>query len=190
MALRPWDEIRQSAIEGPPAQGCATFYVLKGMMDAHGFIDLKTLITTPYSKGGLGMTLDKAMQLINFNPDYEYYAKQVMQKLGVAEWAKNSDALHASGDQQYSGCDKSEHVTGYDRGNAAKYCRATLKREPPAIAERLEQGQFTCVSQAVDKGQAIRSDAERVVSAYKGLGDHDQQAVLNAILELRLLFGE
>jgi hypothetical protein len=28
------------------------------------------------------------------------------------------------------------------------------------------------------------------VSAYKGLGDHDQQAVLNAILELRLLFGE
>ncbi|MEO1878430.1 MAG: hypothetical protein ABGX40_00505, partial [Methylococcales bacterium] len=121
MALRPWDEIRQSAIEGPPAQGCATFYVLKGMMDAHGFIDLKTLITTPYSKGGLGMTLDKAMQLINFNPDYEYYAKQVMQKLGVAEWAKNSDVLHASGDQQYSGCDKSEHVNRYDRGNAAKY---------------------------------------------------------------------
>jgi len=139
MALRTWDELRKVAIEETPEQWCITLECLEYDLEEHGFSDLKTFITTPYSKGGLGIPLEKAVQFINYNPVYEHKAKVFMDKLGLIDTAKNTPVLNDSaGNPHKSNCDKSKNITiKREGGTSQSYRISKLKRDFPEIAERL-----------------------------------------------------
>lgn len=174
MEVIEWDNLRKSAIEETPEQWCITINQLERRMGEHGFKSLKDFITTPYSSGGLGIPLDKAIQFIDYNPAYEHQAKILKEKLGVAEQAKGVEVLGEHGGDNTQGS-KTENSTLKDRGN--KYRIAKLKRDHPEVAQRLMDGEFKSVSaaeRAAGIGKPLKSNVEKVFAAILRLTPEEQ----------------
>ena len=170
-----WDEVRKWAIEETPEQWCPTLSILEGQMAKHGFDSLRDLITTPYSKGGLGIPLDKAIQFIEFNPAYEHQAMEFKKKLGVAEFAKEVEVLGEHGHNQV-GHDKTKNIMS-SQGTGSKYRIAKLKRDHPDIAQRLMDGEFKSVSAAEREagiGKPLLTPVEKIIRLYDKLSPQDK----------------
>ena len=187
MDLEQWDVLRQRAIKETPEQWCVTLAGLERRMKKRGFTNLKDVITTPFSKGGLGLTIEDAIHFINFNPAYEHRAKGFMEKLGVAELAKQTEAVGDRGLQDQPGrgksvLDKSKNIKyTFDPsgmgGTSKKYRIAKLKRDHPDVVQRLMDGEFKTVSaaeRAAGIERPLMSKVDKLLRAFDRLDDDEQ----------------
>jgi len=185
--VQTWDEVRKGMIDETPTQWCSGLRVIELRMGKHGFTSLRDVITTPYSKGGLGIPLDKAVEFLDFNPAYKYQAKVFKQKLGIIELAKSTDVIIERGSQEQedrgkSVLDKTNNIkyTSTPSGigsTSAKYRIAKLKRDHPEVAQQLIDGEFKSVSEAERAAGIARpllSNVEKVIRAYGRLSEDEK----------------
>jgi len=184
--VQTWDEVRKGMIDETPTQWCSGLRVIELRMGKHGFTSLRDVITTPYSKGGLGIPLDKAVEFLDFNPAYKYQAKVFKQKLGIIELAKSTEATTGRGSGTHSTkpaiLDKTNNIK-YSSGpsgiggTSAKYRIAKLKRDHPEVAQQLIDGEFKSVSEAERAAGIARpllSNVEKVIRAYGRLSEDEK----------------
>ncbi|HEA26301.1 MAG TPA: hypothetical protein ENH92_04185 [Ectothiorhodospiraceae bacterium] len=179
-------------IDETPTQWCSGLRVIELRMGKHGFTSLRDVITTPYSKGGLGIPLDKAVEFLDFNPAYKYQAKVFKQKLGIIELAKSTEVIIERGSYEVgAGRGTEEENTILDKtnnikygsgpsgigGTSAKYRIAKLKRDHPEVAQQLIDGEFKSVSEAERAAGIARpllSNVEKVIRAYGRLSEDEK----------------
>ena len=185
--VQTWDEVRKGMIDETPTQWCSGLRVIELRMGKHGFTSLRDVITTPYSKGGLGIPLDKAVEFLDFNPAYKYQAKVFKQKLGIIELAKSTEVIIERGSQEQedrgkSVLDKTNNIKYTSTpsgigGTSAKYRIAKLKRDHPEVAQQLIDGEFKSVSEAERAAGIARpllSNVEKVIRAYGRLSEDEK----------------
>ena len=175
------DRLRQ----GKPDSWITQLDIALGNLDQYGFKDAKSFITGTVSSGGLGIPLDKAKELMYFNPVYEHIADELSVKIGLVEVAKKVDKLTEHGTNQHSGGDKTENVTSSERGNANSYRIAKLKRDHPEIAQGVIDGKYKSVSEAeraAGIGKPLLTPVEKIIRAYSRLSDDDKRKVIEGII--------
>jgi hypothetical protein len=148
MALRTPEEVRDDlrAMQTHPNQWVVVLETAEYYLNAYGAKTLAEFVTNPYSKGGLGLTLEQAKNLAYHNPSYKHKADAMMKKLGIAERAKAVPVLNAQGRPEKGA--NLENSTFNKGSTAATYRIAKLKRDHPEIAARLEEGEFKNVIEA------------------------------------------
>ena len=185
--VQTWDEVRKGMIDETPTQWCSGLRVIELSMEEHGFTSLRDVITTPYSKGGLGIPLDKAVEFLDFNPAYKYQAKVFKQKLGIIELAKSTEVIIERGSQEQedrgkSVLDKTNNIKYTSTpsgigGTSAKYRIAKLKRDHPEVAQQLIDGEFKSVSEAERAAGIARpllSNVEKAIRVYGRLSEDEK----------------
>jgi hypothetical protein len=139
------DQLRDMTLA--PLQWPVLIENAESMLEQGGFNSLTEYITEPWSKGGLGITLEKAKTLLYLNPAYTHKADDLCQKLGIAEKARGVPILNANGGDRKQSTTP-ENSTLKIRGTTSDYRISKLKRDHPEIAERLMQGEFKTVRDA------------------------------------------
>jgi len=178
------EEIRKRLAHETPVQWVPLLQVAESMLSEYGFDTLAEFITTPYQKGGLGITLQKAKEFIEFNPNYKHQANELKQKLGLVELAKSVEVLGEVGGDRKSEdyqVDKIENIN-LKGGTSAKYRIAKLKRDHPDIAQRLMNGEFKSVSQAEREAGIARplfTKVQKVINAYNKLSGDEKDEFIN-----------
>ena len=142
-----YDGVRDRLRHQKPMQFVPALEVASGGLEKYGFKTLREFVTAHTADGGLGVPLEKAKWLIEFNPAYKHQAKELIAMLGIAELAKVTEAVKQHGGDR--GQDAvSENGNLKHGSNKATYRIAKLKRDHPEVAKRLELGEFKTVSQA------------------------------------------
>ena len=168
--MRTYEEIRQELLDMqfPPFQWIVLLECVEDEVEDHGFDSLADFLTATLVDGGLQLTLEKAKTLLYYNADYKHKADRLALKLGLAETAKAVEPVQVNGGyvrteetkaKQSAAMtpgimfDKSKNIK-HDLarkdggGTAAAYRIGLLKRDHPAVAARLEAGEFKNVAEA------------------------------------------
>lgn len=171
------EDIRKQLLDETPEQWPVLLKLAEARMAEGGFQHLRDFIVTPYLRGGLGISLERAKALLYFNPAYKHHADKLAKRIGVAELAAEVEPANPAIGNETSASYKKENVTSR-RGNSAAYRIAKLKRDHPAIAQRLEAGEFKFVSEA-ERAAGIRggrmTPEEKVWRAYERLSPDEQE---------------
>jgi hypothetical protein len=169
-----YNGVRDRLRHQKPMQFVPALKVAAGGLEKYGFKTLREFVTAHTSDGGLGVPLDKAKWLIEFNPAYKHQAKELIAKLGIGALVETVPAVQAHGGQlPKKGCDISENITSPDRGTSAKYRIAKLKRDHPEVAERLAAGEFKTVAEA-ERAAGIKPALRPLVRLTLPLDDEEE----------------
>jgi len=165
MAMMTPEDVRRKLALMIPSDWCVLLELAEHRLDVYGFPTLKEFLETPYEKGGVGIKLPDAINLIhanvNTNPRYRWKGEELEKKLGVSELAKSVPSVIERGEGNKEGInqhkrrilDKTENVKyppkpSEQGGNSKVYRIAKLKRDYPDIAQRLMDGEFKSISEA------------------------------------------
>ena len=161
MAMMTPEDVRRKLALMIPSDWCVLLELAEHRLDVYGFPTLKEFLETPYEKGGVGIKLPDAINLIhanvNTNPRYRWKGEELEKKLGVSELAKSVPSVIEHNTQIRTGrgniLDKTENIkyinNPSEQGGTSKVYRiAKLKRDYPDIAQRLMDGEFKSISEA------------------------------------------
>jgi hypothetical protein len=189
--------VRQRLWKNIPSNWAQTLYIASKIIE-HGeapFPDLRTFVTTPILRGGLGLTMDNALNLLEFNPEFKREAKELKAKLGIIELATSAPTLASVGrplaSSNVNNCYNSEiitinndNLTNKDRGTSASYQLARLKRDHPEVVERVISGEIKTARAAmreVGLAPPLLTPVQKLVRQFQRLSPDEQQAFLDAI---------
>lgn len=141
-----FERVRDDLRDQKPMQFVPSLDVAASGLDKYGFSTLREFVTAHTADGGLGIPLDKARWLIEFNPAYKHQAKELIALLGIAALAEAVPVLNENG-VKGTPSDSGNRIA-VKGGENSRYRIAKLKRDHPEIAARLAQGEFSTVAEA------------------------------------------
>jgi len=165
-----YNGVRDRLRHQKPMQFVPALKVAAGGLEKYGFKTLREFVTAHTSDGGLGVPLDKAKWLIEFNPAYKHQAKELIAKLGIAAVAETVQAANPNGVKSF---DNSENIKAHGGGTSARYRIARLKRDHPEVAARLEAGEFKTVAEA-ERAAGIKPALRPLVRLTLPLDDEEE----------------
>lgn len=184
------DEIRETLFKMAPLQWPVFLEMAEHYLGLYGFDNLQDFVTTDYAKGGIGVPLEKAKELLYFNPVYKHKADKFCPKLGIAALAKSVDAAKKhGGDRKSDQPDESKNVRLKQYGNSALERIEVLKRDHPEIAKRLEAGEFKTVAEA-ERAAGTRAPLrpKKMVTVYLDDAENCLREAVDEILPSFVIF--
>ena len=152
-------EVRDGLRQAKPMQFVPCLSTASAGLDKYGFKTLREFVVAHIIDGGLGIPLEKAKWLIDFNPAYKHQAAELKALLGIGELAATTlPVVEHGGVRGQVANSKKGNLTQYG-SNAAKYRIAKLKRDHPDIAERMANGEFKSVSEA-ERAAGVKPELE------------------------------
>ena len=148
MALMSLDEIKTKMLNETPVQWCVYLEMIEVRLNQTPFKTLREFVTTPINKGGIGIPIERAKELLDFNPAYAHKAKKLKATLGLAAAAETIPAVKDVGANQYGDYNSENVMSSEQQGNASTYRIAKLKRDHPDIIEWMIAGEFRNVADA------------------------------------------
>ena len=164
-------EVRDGLRQAKPMQFVPCLSTASAGLDKYGFTTLREFVVAHIIDGGLGIPLEKAKWLIDFNPAYKHQAAELKALLGIGELAATTLPVVEQGLGNERGVNQHSRILDNSKkvkhpnppssqgGNAAKYRIAKLKRDHPDIAERMANGEFKSVSEA-ERAAGVKPELE------------------------------
>jgi len=83
MGVVTLDDVRTKLLNETPVQWPVLLQQAERRMGEAGFTSLRDFIVEPITKGGLGISLERARELLYFNPAYKHKADELADSLGI-----------------------------------------------------------------------------------------------------------